>query len=99
MRENRETPGAPAGSRAGRRENATSDESIMNAHWESHDCVVPTKAPNKCLQRSAEGPEGMRSIEEIPKAWADAGHSAREHRCNIMPKEWVQAEGQVRAYL
>jgi len=30
----------------------------------SHDCVVPAKAPNKDLQRSAEGLEGRRSIEE-----------------------------------
>lgn len=41
-----------------------SDESIMNALGESHDCVVPAKAPNKDLRRSAEGPEGRRSIEE-----------------------------------
>jgi len=41
-----------------------SDESFMNAAWESHDCVVPAKAPNKDLRRSAEGPEGRRSIKE-----------------------------------
>ena len=41
-----------------------SDESLMNAAGESHDCVVPAKAPNKDLRRSAEGPEGRRSIKE-----------------------------------
>jgi len=41
-----------------------SDESFMNATGESHDCVVPAKAPNKDLQGSAEGSEGRRSIEE-----------------------------------
>jgi hypothetical protein len=34
--------------------NAMSDESIMNASGESHHCIVP------------EGPEGRRSIKEIP---------------------------------
>jgi hypothetical protein len=41
-----------------------SDESCMYALGESHDCVVPAKAPNKDRQRSAEGMEGRRSIEE-----------------------------------
>ena len=41
-----------------------SDETFMHAAGESHDCVVPAKAPNKDLQRSAEGLEGRRSIEE-----------------------------------
>jgi RNA-directed DNA polymerase len=65
MRENREAPAAPAGSEtAGRRENAMSDESFMHAAGESHDCVVPAKAPNKDPQGSAEGLEGRRSIKE-----------------------------------
>src|SRR5271157_1363933 len=65
MRENREAPAAPAVREAGgRRENAMSDESFMHAAGESHDCVVPAKAPNKDRQRLAEGPEGRRSIEE-----------------------------------
>jgi hypothetical protein len=46
--------------------NAMSDESIMNASGESHHCIVPRRVPNKDLQRSAEGPEGRRSIKEIP---------------------------------
>ena len=41
-----------------------SDESFMYAAGESHDCVVPTKAPNKDPRGSAEGPEGRRSIKE-----------------------------------
>jgi RNA-directed DNA polymerase len=41
-----------------------SDESCMYALGESHDCVVPAKAPNKDRQRSAEGMEGRRSMEE-----------------------------------
>ena len=41
-----------------------SDESFMHAAGESHDCVVPAKAPNKDPQGSAEGPEGRRSIKE-----------------------------------
>ena len=41
-----------------------SDESFMNAAGESHDCVVPTKAPNKDPQGLAEGLEGRRSIKE-----------------------------------
>ncbi len=41
-----------------------SDESFMNAGGESHDCVVPTKAPNKDRIGSAEGLEGRRSIKE-----------------------------------
>jgi hypothetical protein len=57
---------------AGRRENARSDESFLHAAGESHDCVVPTKAPNKDLQRPAEGLEGRRSIQETSQAWADA---------------------------
>ena len=36
----------------------------MHAAGESHDCIVPAKAPNKDAPRSAEGPEGRRSIEE-----------------------------------
>jgi hypothetical protein len=44
-----------------------SDESLMYAAGESHDCVVPTKAPNKDRQGSAEGLEGRRSIKEIPR--------------------------------
>jgi len=65
MRENRETPVVPVvREAAGRRENAMSDESFMHAAGESHDCVVPTKAPNKDPRGSAEGPEGRRSIKE-----------------------------------
>ena len=41
-----------------------SDESLMHAAGESHDCVVPTKVPNKEPQGSAEGLEGRRSIKE-----------------------------------
>jgi hypothetical protein len=41
-----------------------SEESFVNATGESHDCVVPGRVPNKDLQRSAEGPEGRRSIKE-----------------------------------
>jgi group II intron reverse transcriptase/maturase len=41
-----------------------SDKSFMYAAGESHDCVVPTKAPNKDPRGSAEGPEGRRSIKE-----------------------------------
>jgi hypothetical protein len=41
-----------------------SDESFMHAAGESHDCVVPAKAPNQDPQGSAEGPEGRRSIKE-----------------------------------
>ena len=41
-----------------------SDKSFMHAAGESHDCVVPTKAPNKDPRGSAEGPEGRRSIKE-----------------------------------
>jgi RNA-directed DNA polymerase len=48
----------------GRRENAMSEESFMYAAGESHDCVVPAKAPNKDRQGSAEGLEGRRSIKE-----------------------------------
>jgi RNA-directed DNA polymerase len=44
--------------------NAMSEESFVNATGESHDCVVPGRVPNKDLQRSAEGPEGRRSIKE-----------------------------------
>src|SRR5262249_50300425 len=41
MGENREPPAAPAvGEAAGRRENAMSDESLVHAAGESHDCVV-----------------------------------------------------------
>ena len=65
MRENRETPAAPtARETGGRRENAMSDESFLHVAGESHDCVVPTKVPNKDRQGSAEGLEGRRSIEE-----------------------------------
>ena len=64
-------PGDPSGARcvkpAGRKENAMSDESCMHAAGESHDCVVPAKAPNKGPQGSAEGLEGRRSIMEIPR--------------------------------
>ena len=41
-----------------------SDKSFMYAAGESHDCVVPTKAPNKDPRGSAEGLEGRRSIKE-----------------------------------
>jgi len=41
-----------------------SDESFMHAAGESHDCVVPAKAPNKDRQGLAEGLEGRRSIKE-----------------------------------
>ena len=41
-----------------------SDETFMHAAGESHDCVVPAKAPNKGLQGTAEGLEGRRSIKE-----------------------------------
>jgi RNA-directed DNA polymerase len=41
-----------------------SDESFMHAVGESHDCVVPAKAPNKDPRGSAEGLEGRRSIKE-----------------------------------
>src|SRR5215469_3804299 len=65
MRENRETPAAPAvGEAAGRRENAMSDESFAYAAGESHDCVVPAKAPNKDRTGSAEGLEERRSTKE-----------------------------------
>ena len=48
----------------GRKENAMSDKSIMHAAGESHDCIVPAKAPNKGRQGPAEGSEGRRSITE-----------------------------------
>jgi len=48
---------------------------------------------------NSEGLEGRRSIQEIPQAWADAGHSARVHGCTVKPRECVQAAWQVRAYL
>jgi len=35
-----------------------SDESFMHAAGESHDCVVPAKAPNEDRQGLAEGLEG-----------------------------------------
>jgi RNA-directed DNA polymerase len=41
-----------------------SDESFRYAAGESHDCVVPAKAPNKDPQGLAEGLEGRRSIKE-----------------------------------
>ena len=41
-----------------------SDESFMNAAGESHDCVLPAKAPNKDRTGSAEGLEGRRSTKE-----------------------------------
>jgi len=41
-----------------------SDESFMHAAGESHDCVVPAKAPNEDRQGLAEGLEGRRSIKE-----------------------------------
>ena len=41
-----------------------SDESFMYAAGESHDCVVPAKAPNKDPHGSAEGLEGRRSVKE-----------------------------------
>ena len=41
-----------------------SDESFMHAAGESHDCVVPAKAPNQDPQGSTEGPEGRRLIQE-----------------------------------
>jgi RNA-directed DNA polymerase len=41
-----------------------SDKSLMYAAGESHDCVVPAKAPNKEPQGTAEGLEGRRSIKE-----------------------------------
>jgi group II intron reverse transcriptase/maturase len=41
-----------------------SDETFMHAAGESHDCVVPAKAPNKDPQGLAEGLEGRRSIKE-----------------------------------
>jgi len=41
-----------------------SDESFMNAAGESHDCILPAKAPNKDRTRSAEGLEGRRSTKE-----------------------------------
>ena len=40
-----------------------SDETFMHAAGESHDCIVPAKAPNKDPQGSAEGLEGRRSIQ------------------------------------
>jgi RNA-directed DNA polymerase len=41
-----------------------SDESLTHAAGESHDCVVPAKAPNKGPRGSAEGLEGRQSIKE-----------------------------------
>jgi group II intron reverse transcriptase/maturase len=41
-----------------------SDESFRYAAGESHDCIVPAKAPNKDPRGSAEGLEGRRSIKE-----------------------------------
>lgn len=41
-----------------------SDKSFMHAVGESHDCIVPAKAPNQDPRGSAEGPEGRRSIKE-----------------------------------
>jgi hypothetical protein len=41
-----------------------SDESLKYAAGESHDCVVPAKAPNKDPHGSAEGLEGRRSVKE-----------------------------------
>ena len=58
MRENREAPPPPAGSTAGRRENAMSGKSLMNGGGESYSGVVPTKQPNKSEQSPAEVVEG-----------------------------------------
>ena len=79
MRENRETPAAPAvGEAAGRKENAMSDESFVYAAGESHDCIVPAKAPNKDLSRSAEGLEGRRSIKENTRELNPSRTQSRE---------------------
>jgi hypothetical protein len=41
-----------------------SNESLMHAAGESHDCIVPANAPNKGSQGSAEELGGRRSIKE-----------------------------------
>ena len=64
MRENRETPWSPAGATAGRRENATSDKSLMHGHGESYRGIVPTKQPNKGGEPPAEAGEGRPRTKE-----------------------------------
>ena len=68
-----------------------SGKSLMHGGGESSDRIVPTRSANKGRRLSAGQVEGRRSAKEIPAAWADAGHWAREHRCNTMPRERVQA--------
>ena len=58
MRENRETPQPPAGSLAGRRENAMSDKTLMHGGGESYSGVVPTKQPIKSEPSPTEVVEG-----------------------------------------
>ena len=57
MRENRETPVAPA-KQAGRSENPKRNKSEMNVAGESHSGIVPAKQPNKSERSPAEVVEG-----------------------------------------
>src|SRR5271157_228921 len=68
VRENRETPWSPAEATAGRRENATSDKSLMHGHGESYCGIVLTKQPNKGGEPPAEVAEGRpRTKENAPQ--------------------------------
>jgi RNA-directed DNA polymerase len=62
MCENRETPLLPAGSSAGRKENAMSDKSLTHGSGESYCGVVPARQPNKGEETPAE------AVEERPQA-------------------------------
>ena len=55
-----------------------SDESFMNAAGESHDCILPAKAPNKDRTRSAEGLEGRRSTKENTRELNPSRTQSRE---------------------
>ena len=55
-----------------------SDESFVYAAGESHDCVVPAKAPNKGRAGSAEGLEGRRSTKENTRELNPSRTQSRE---------------------
>jgi hypothetical protein len=55
-----------------------SDESFVYAAGESHDCVVPAKAPNKDRTGSAEGLEGRRTTKENTRELNPSEHRVEE---------------------
>jgi hypothetical protein len=90
-RENRETSPASEALQGGRSGPGSQKRNPdVHAGEESSRCIVPAKRPNKAEDISGGGRGGKAAGQGDLQRRADAGHSARAHRCTIAARGTVR---------